>query len=98
MNHFLEKTKIGFCHMSDFFHEKIPTAVKTMIWDVMQRNQHKFQVLTKKALEMKKFLKLHGTNVPSNIWLGISVENQEMADLSSCFLDLPVLSQSNFIS
>ena len=42
--------------MSDFFHEKIPTAVKTMIWDVMVRNpQHKFQVLTKRPLEMKKF-------------------------------------------
>jgi protein gp37 len=86
--------------MSDFFHEKIPTAVKTMIWDVMVRNpQHKFQVLTKRPLEMKKFLKLHGTNVPSNIWLGISVENQEMADLRiPVLLDLPVIVPVKFLS
>jgi protein gp37 len=61
--------------MSDLFHPDVPDAFIVDVFDVMSRAaQHQFQVLTKRperTLDMA--LKLPW---PSNVWMGVSVENQ----------------------
>jgi len=64
--------------MSDLFHEDVPDV---FIYDVFGRmmlaKHHTFQVLTKRPERMAKLL-TH--SLPTNIWLGVSVENQATAD------------------
>lgn len=65
--------------MFDLFHEAIPPVMIFRVWDVMQRtSRHTFQVLTKRAKRMHYVLE-NGT-IASNIWLGVSVEDQQRAD------------------
>lgn len=68
--------KIFTCSMSDVFHEKVPTDYIKQIFEVMERaDHHIFQVLTKRSsrlVELKNQLPW-----PDNIWMGVSVENQE---------------------
>lgn len=62
--------------MSDLFHEHVPDAYVDRVFDVMQRaTQHQFQVLTKRAERMADYARRRG--VPSNVWMGVSVENAE---------------------
>ena len=62
--------------MSDLFHEKVPFEYVGRVFDVMARApQHTFQVLTKRAERMAEFCR--GIEVPSNVWLGVSVENRK---------------------
>lgn len=73
-----KKPKIVFVNsMSDLFHPKVPLEFIKKVFDVMNQNpQHIFQVLTKRGdrlLELSKEL-----NWTSNIWMGVSVENQEV--------------------
>ena len=75
--------------MSDLFFERIPVDWIQSILDVMlQSPQHSFQVLTKRERRMSEVVprlrlqdgRLWKDDPPSHIWLGVSVENQEMAD------------------
>jgi protein gp37 len=63
--------------MSDLFHEDVPLTFIQQVFKVMNEcPQHTFQVLTKRAArleELSPFL-----NWTSNIWMGVSVENQEV--------------------
>ena len=62
--------------MSDLFHEKVPFEYIHRVFDVMKRSpQHTFQVLTKRAERMAEFC--NGITVPSNVWLGVSVESRK---------------------
>jgi len=62
--------------MSDLFHDKVPFEYVRRVFDVMARApQHTFQVLTKRAARMAEFCR--GITVPSNVWLGVSVENRK---------------------
>lgn len=67
--------------MSDLFHKDIPQDYFLRIWDVMLKaDWHIYQVLTKRAHRMWWTIKrLSLEPVPRHIWLGVSVENQEMA-------------------
>lgn len=62
--------------MSDLFHEDIPIDFVLRVFEVMLRaHHHQFQVLTKRSqhlLELDPILPW-----PSNIWMGVSVENQD---------------------
>lgn len=77
--------------MSDLFHESIPDEFIDSVFDTMYKTpRHTFQVLTKRPQRMLEFLKHHfgsfkwkGQLVPawlSNVWLGVSVEDQPTAD------------------
>lgn len=80
---------IFVCSMSDLFHENVPD---TFIRDVFNRmcraSWHTFQVLTKRPKRMLSFVlsisaRIHGSDIflpLSNVWLGVSVENQASAD------------------
>ena len=61
--------------MSDLFHEDIPFEFIKQIFRVMNDcTQHQFQVLTKRSCRLKEMAPdLEWT---SNIWIGVSVENQ----------------------
>ena len=62
--------------MSDLFHEDVPDEFLDKIFDVMRQTpQHTYQILTKRAYRLPKYF---GTkDLPSNIWLGVTVEDRE---------------------
>jgi protein gp37 len=61
--------------MSDLFHEEIPIDFIRRVFDVMNEcPQHQFQVLTKRAERLAEVS--HLLQWSSNIWMGVSVENQ----------------------
>ncbi len=68
--------KIVFVNsMSDLFHEDIPLEFIKRVFDVMNDNpQHVFQILTKRADVLIEYHKQ--LNWTHNIWMGVSVENE----------------------
>ncbi len=74
--------------MGDLFHEALPDGLIWEIWNAMLwYPQHTFQVLTKRAERMRELVvrfkaegERQGMQSADHIWLGVSVENQEMAD------------------
>lgn len=73
-------SKIVFVNsMSDLFHEDIPLDFIKMVFSVMNDcPQHQFQVLTKRAERLAQVS--HELNWTKNIWMGVSVENQKVAN------------------
>ncbi|MFC1521859.1 DUF5131 family protein [Elusimicrobiota bacterium] len=71
--------------MSDLFHESVPDAFVRQVFDVMaEAKQHIFQVLTKRSERMMDWCHANFApngngkrGIPSHIWLGVSVENQD---------------------
>jgi protein gp37 len=64
--------------MSDLFHEDVPTDYIARVFDVMREcPQHQFQVLTKRAERLEALAP--AMCPPSNVWLGVSVENAQYA-------------------
>ena len=62
--------------MSDLFHDDVPLEFLKQVFEVMQDNpQHTFQVLTKRAENLEKKAKY--LPWPSNIWMGVSVEDSD---------------------
>ena len=75
-----KQPKIVFVNsMSDLFHKDIPLEFIQRVFKVMNDNpQHVFQVLTKRAdILLKYHTQLNWTH---NIWMGVSVENEENLD------------------
>jgi len=71
--------KIFPCSMSDLFHEAVPDALLEEIWDVMAYySWHTYLALTKRAERAAELTQ----ELPflSNVWLGVSIENQEAAE------------------
>jgi protein gp37 len=67
--------------MSDLFHERIPDDFIGQIFAVMgEASHHTFQVLTKRPERMLNWQQRHPQLSPPNVWLGVSVENQQAAD------------------
>lgn len=70
------------CSMADLFHENVPVLFQLKVFNVMKKcPRHTFQVLTKRPERMRIFVRdffTHGgCDVPSNIWLGTSIENEK---------------------
>jgi protein gp37 len=71
--------------MSDLFHADVPDAFVKAVFAVMVRtNRHVYQVLTKRPARLLRFWRLYHTElgvseVPDHIWVGTSIENQEVA-------------------
>lgn len=63
--------------MSDLFHEEVPLEFIKNVFDIMNRaNWHTFQILTKRAKRLRDLA--HHFNWTPNIWMGVSVENQQV--------------------
>ena len=72
-----KKPRLVFVNsMSDLFHEKVPVSFIRDAFDVMRKaSWHEFQVLTKRS---ERMLELLGSiDLPANVWMGVSVENQD---------------------
>lgn len=68
--------------MSDLFHVDVPDWFIRMVFVSMERaHWHTFQVLTKRAERMHRFLNFWPENTyrpaMTNVWLGVSVEDRE---------------------
>lgn len=62
--------------MSDLFHEKIADDYIERVFAVIEQTpQHTYQILTKRAARMARYFK--NRPVPSNAWLGVSVEDKK---------------------
>ena len=61
--------------MSDLFHKGVSDDYIARVFDVIRRcPQHTFQVLTERADRLASFFR--NREVPSNAWLGVSVEDR----------------------
>ena len=68
------------CSMSDLFHKDVPDDFIDKVFAAMILAQdHTFQVLTKRPERMRWYLK-DEAHPFLNVWLGVTVENQETAD------------------
>jgi len=62
--------------MSDIFHENMPEEYLDRIFEVIENTpHHTYQILTKRADRMYNYLSKRP--VPSNVWLGVTVENKQ---------------------
>jgi protein gp37 len=73
--------------MSDLFHEDVPFIFIDAVFRVMADvNHHTYQVLTKRVKRMLDFFEWKESifNIPwqpsPNVWLGVSIEDQQSAD------------------
>ena len=87
--HWKKPARIFVNSMSDLFHEEMPPEVLKQLFAVMRDcPQHIFQILTKRhrrLAELAPDLEWH-----PNIWIGVSVENQVLADERiSCLVSAP---------
>ena len=83
--HWKRPRRIFVNSMSDLFHESVPTAHIAAVFDVMRQTpQHTYQVLTKRHARMRSLARTaafgEGWPLP-NVWLGVSVEDQQWADI-----------------
>jgi protein gp37 len=64
--------------MSDLFHEGVPDKFIQRVFHIMERaHWHRFQILTKRSGRLLELSPKLSWN--SNIWVGVSVENQKHA-------------------
>jgi protein gp37 len=74
--------------MSDLFHEKVPEAFIRRVFSVMmEAHWHTFQVLTKRAERLAEMAP--GLTWPSNVWQGVSVENEDYTWRVDCLRRVP---------
>lgn len=90
--HWKKPRRIFVDSMSDLFHEDVPFEFIAKVWDTMFNTSvlantphHTYQILTKRPDLMLEFSKWmndtqHRRIDYSNVWLGVSVENQLWAD------------------
>ena len=65
--------------MSDLFHDEVPLRFIQDIFSVMREtDRHTFQILTKRHERLQEVA--NSLEWPSNVWLGVSVENQYWAE------------------
>lgn len=73
--------KIFINSMSDCFHPSVKDEWLVQALEVMKRTpQHIYQLLTKRPARMLEFFERQDIESPSNLWLGVTVENQNTAD------------------
>ncbi len=69
--------------MSDLFHPRVPDEFVTKVWATMAATQkHTYQILTKRHQRLPQLVTRLTSRfgVLPNVWLGVSVENQEWAE------------------
>lgn len=65
--------------MSDLFHQDVPLPFIQRVFNTMEKcPQHTFQILTKRSERVREIAKF--LPWPSNVWMGVSVENDAVVD------------------
>jgi protein gp37 len=74
-----KKPRVVFVNsMSDLFHPRVPFAFIERVFGVMLNSpRHVFQVLTKRSERLRSVAP--DLPWPSNVWMGVSVENQKVS-------------------
>lgn len=74
-----EKPRMIFvCSMGDLFHFYVSTQYLNKIFYVMRKcSNHTFLILTKRPESMYGYFNRVMFNIPENIWIGVSVEDQK---------------------
>ena len=73
--------KIFVNSMSDLFHDEVPDKFILDVWKVMEDTpHHNYQILTKRPERMKEFVSTKIGRVLPNVWLGTTVESQEVSE------------------
>lgn len=68
-------TKYFVNSMSDLFHEKMPFEFLDKVFlTISETPHHTYQILTKRELRLAQYFAKR--DVPSNVWLGVTVENR----------------------
>ena len=76
------------CSMSDLFHEDVPDDfIDEIMLTINNTPLHQYQILTKRAERMKEYFMIR--KVPSNVWLGVTVENKAAKYRIDYLRDLP---------
>ncbi|MGF7171641.1 protein gp37 [Sphingobium xanthum] len=71
--------KVFVNSMSDLFHADVPTDFIKKVWQVMKATpRHDYQLLTKRPDRMRQILSSPDFEVLPNVWLGTSVESQDV--------------------
>jgi protein gp37 len=78
-----KKTVVFVNSMSDLFHKDVPTEYIQAVFEVMNKTPHIYQVLTKRSERLAEIA--HLLNWTENIWMGVSVESE---DVTGRILDL----------
>jgi protein gp37 len=90
--HWWNPRTVAVCFMGDLFHEQVPDEFLSRVWGTMaDAERHTFLILTKRPERMRAFLlnddlhrqpywDYHGIMPLRNVWLGVTAENQRMAD------------------
>ncbi|WP_067704462.1 DUF5131 family protein [Nocardia jejuensis] len=74
--------------MSDLFHARVPESFITEVFEVIDSTpQHTYQVLTKRALRACRLADRLAW--PPNLWMGVSVEDQNTLDRARHLLEIP---------
>jgi len=74
--------------MSDLFHRDVPIEFIRRVFETMREcPQHQFQVLTKRAERLTALC--DELDWPDNVWMGVSVENQDYAYRSELLRGVP---------
>ena len=82
-----EPKLIFTCSWSDWFIEEAD-AWRPELWEIIKKTpQHTYQILTKRPERIKQCLPLDWVGGYPNVWIGVSVEDQEAAELR-----IPILS------
>ena len=98
-----EPLLIFVCSLSDFFHEDVPAEWRREAWKIIYETpQHTYLLLTKRPENIAACLPVGwgggGWNdIYGHVWLGVTAENQEMADLRIPQL-LQIRTKKHFIS
>ena len=72
-----EPSMFFVCSMSDLFHKNVPDEfIDKVIQVIKDCPQHTFQLLTKRTERMHDYFTYGRHPVPSNCWIGTTVENQ----------------------
>lgn len=80
-DHWHEPAVIFVNSMSDLFHRDVPPDFITSVWETMMRARHHiYLVLTKRPHRMAHIIRVRHLPTPPHIRLGVSAENQAMAD------------------
>lgn len=74
-----KKPRLVFVNsMSDLFHDEVPLTFLKRVFEVMaEAHWHVFQVLTKRAERLEETAQ--SLYWPPNVWIGVSVENDDYA-------------------
>jgi protein gp37 len=74
--------------MSDLFHDRVPLDFIQAVFDVMRRTpRHTYQILTKRSTRLARLA--NELPWPPNVWMGVSVENQDYVLRAERLLRVP---------